>query len=228
MFHWIHQIQWQNIFFITAKWLEPATSFVRDQDASTVPARHMSEVESLNWAQFMLPWFIRFPEFAEFTEFSECSAPFRKKLQISNGSYYCTSCNLLRDERGHIVLPFSRGMFIQRELRTGYHLWPKLQCRTESLLSRGHLHNSMVNDLHLASVAAMTLGLAALWILMSVMSILHLDISNHQFGCDQSHIPELHSLNLFTSNKSVWPLFWDTIYSLRPQRNNGRRTWLDV
>ena len=47
----------------------PATSCVRDQDATTVPARHMWETGSLNWVLFMLQWFIRFPEFAEFSEF---------------------------------------------------------------------------------------------------------------------------------------------------------------
>ena len=44
----------------------PATFSVRHQDATTVPARHMWETESLNWGQFMLQWFIRFPEFSEF------------------------------------------------------------------------------------------------------------------------------------------------------------------
>ena len=44
----------------------PATSCVRDQDATPVPARHMWETRSLNWAQFRLQWFIRFPEFNEF------------------------------------------------------------------------------------------------------------------------------------------------------------------
>ena len=55
-----------NVFAV--KGLEPATSCVRDQDATTVPARHMWETGSLNWAQFMLHWFIRFPEFTEFSE----------------------------------------------------------------------------------------------------------------------------------------------------------------
>ena len=32
----------------TVKGLEPATSCVRDQDATTVPVRHMSEIGSLN------------------------------------------------------------------------------------------------------------------------------------------------------------------------------------
>ena len=45
------------------------TSSVRDQDATTVPARHVWETGSLNWPQFTLQWFIWFPEFAEFTEF---------------------------------------------------------------------------------------------------------------------------------------------------------------
>ena len=34
-----------------------ATSCVRDQDATTVPARHVWKTGSLNWAQFMLLWF---------------------------------------------------------------------------------------------------------------------------------------------------------------------------
>ena len=33
-----------------------ATSCVRDQDATTAPARHTWETRSLNWAQFMLQW----------------------------------------------------------------------------------------------------------------------------------------------------------------------------
>ena len=41
-----------------------------DQDATTAPVRHMWETRSLNWAQFMLQWFI--------TESSESSAWFRK------------------------------------------------------------------------------------------------------------------------------------------------------
>ena len=48
---------------------EPATSCVGDQDATTAPARHRWQRGSLNWTQFMLQWFIRFPEFAGFTEF---------------------------------------------------------------------------------------------------------------------------------------------------------------
>ena len=47
----------------------PATSCAREQDATTAPARHMWETGSLNWAQFILQWFISFPEFAEFSEF---------------------------------------------------------------------------------------------------------------------------------------------------------------
>ena len=52
-----------------ARTCHPATSCVRDQNATTVPARHMWKTWSLNWAQFMLQWFIRFPKFAEFSEF---------------------------------------------------------------------------------------------------------------------------------------------------------------
>ena len=72
-FHWIC---W--IFVITVKELEPATSCIRDQDVATAPARHMWKTGSLNWAQFMLQWFIRFLEFAQLSEFNESSVPFRK------------------------------------------------------------------------------------------------------------------------------------------------------
>ena len=47
-----------------ARTCHQATSCVRDPDASTAPARHMWG--SSIWAQFMLQWFIRFPEFSEF------------------------------------------------------------------------------------------------------------------------------------------------------------------
>ena len=40
--------------------------------------QHMWGTGSLNWAQFMLQWFIRFPDFAEFIEFNERAASFRK------------------------------------------------------------------------------------------------------------------------------------------------------
>ena len=52
---------------------------VRHQDATTTPARHMWETGSFNWAQFMLHWFIRFPDF---TEFDERSVPFFGKTPI--------------------------------------------------------------------------------------------------------------------------------------------------
>ena len=42
-----------KLFFITAKELEPATYWVRDQDATSVPARHIWETGSLNCAQFI-------------------------------------------------------------------------------------------------------------------------------------------------------------------------------
>ena len=77
-----------KIFIITVKDLEPATSYVRDQGPTTAPARHMSESRSLNWDQFMLHWFIRFPEFAEFTELNESSAPFRKNSIVLKGVFH--------------------------------------------------------------------------------------------------------------------------------------------
>ena len=49
-----------------ARTSHPATSCVINQGAATVPAWHMWEIESLNWVQFMLQWFIRFLEFSEF------------------------------------------------------------------------------------------------------------------------------------------------------------------
>ena len=84
VFHWIRWIQWQKIYDIKrTRTCHPVTSCVRDQDATTLPARHMWEIGSLNWAQFMLQWFI---SFSEFTEFSESSAPFRKN-SISSFSF---------------------------------------------------------------------------------------------------------------------------------------------
>ena len=62
---------------------QSATSCVRDQHATTAPSRHMWEIGSLNWARFMLQWFI---SFSEFTEFSENSAPFRKNSNPSCSS----------------------------------------------------------------------------------------------------------------------------------------------
>ena len=73
---WIQRIQWQKC--LSVKGLVPATSCVRDQDATTVPERHMWETGSLNWPQFMFQWFIRLPDCVQFTEFNESSAPFRK------------------------------------------------------------------------------------------------------------------------------------------------------
>ena len=58
---------------------------------STGTLRYMWETGSLNWTQFMLQWFIRFPEFAESNEFlfhfgqnSVCFAFFRNFV----GSYH--------------------------------------------------------------------------------------------------------------------------------------------
>ena len=73
-FHWI-RCSVTKIFAVTVKGLKHATSLVRDQDATTAPARHKWETGSLNSTQFCLQWFIRFPEL---TEFNENSAAFRK------------------------------------------------------------------------------------------------------------------------------------------------------
>ena len=63
---------------LSLKGLKPATSCVRDQGATTVPARHIWETGSLHWPQRMPQWFVRFTEFAGITEFNESSAPFRE------------------------------------------------------------------------------------------------------------------------------------------------------
>ena len=55
-----------------SKGLERAIYCVRDQNTARVSARHTWETGSLNWAQFMLEWFIGFPEF------NESSVPFKK------------------------------------------------------------------------------------------------------------------------------------------------------
>ena len=75
-FHWIQRIHWQK--YLSLKGSEPATSCVRDQDVTTEPG--IWGIGSLNLAQFMLQWFIRFPEFAEF---NENSTPFRKKNALN-------------------------------------------------------------------------------------------------------------------------------------------------
>ena len=55
-----HLIQWiQKQKYQSLKGLEPTTFCVRDQDATTAPARQIWETGSLNWAQFLLRWFIR-------------------------------------------------------------------------------------------------------------------------------------------------------------------------
>ena len=88
-FHRIQRIQWQK--YLSSKELKLATSCVRDQD---VAARHIWETGSLNWAQFMLQWFIRFPEFAEF---SESSVPRRNnsvfQMVLYKQSIYLTRCS---------------------------------------------------------------------------------------------------------------------------------------
>ena len=55
VFHWIQRIQWQKIYGINrTRTCHTATSCVRDQHATTAPARYMCEIGSLKWAQFML------------------------------------------------------------------------------------------------------------------------------------------------------------------------------
>ena len=74
------QINWSNSIWSFS--LNVFSEF-KDQDATTVPERHMWETRILNWAQFILRWFIRSPEFTEFRECNESSAPFEKTLLSS-------------------------------------------------------------------------------------------------------------------------------------------------
>ena len=76
-FHWIRWFQPLKMFVFAVKGFEPAISCVRDQDATTTPARHIQETGFLNWPQSMLQWFIRFPEFAEFP-FHSGKTPMRR------------------------------------------------------------------------------------------------------------------------------------------------------
>ena len=55
-----------------------ASSCVRDHDATSSPARHVWEIGSLNWHQFMLQWFIRIP------------VPFRENSNMY--WHYCQLC----------------------------------------------------------------------------------------------------------------------------------------
>ena len=83
----------------------PSLQCVRDQDATTVPTRHTWEAGSLNWAQFMLQWFTKFPDLAEITEFNESSTPFRKNsivltsmaVELNHGGTQCSifTCSVL-------------------------------------------------------------------------------------------------------------------------------------
>ena len=56
-----------NIFHYIKR-LKHATSYVRDQDVTITPARHVRE-RIVKLSPFMLQWFIRFHEFSEFREF---------------------------------------------------------------------------------------------------------------------------------------------------------------
>ena len=53
-----HNSHWNQLCL--KRILEPTTTCDRDQDATTVLARNREQTGSLNWAQFMPQWFIRF------------------------------------------------------------------------------------------------------------------------------------------------------------------------
>ena len=92
----------------------PATSCVRDQDATAAAGRHMWETGSFNWAQFMLQWLIRFPEFVEFTEFNESSAPFRKNSNhtqtVNTFEYINNSKRVVENKWFSTVRSFSKSL----------------------------------------------------------------------------------------------------------------------
>ena len=105
--------------FMTLKGLEPATSCVRDQDATTAPARHMWETGSLNWAQFMLQWFINF---TEFTEFSKSSAPFRKNSNV----FTDVSLSIERQHQRPVLVNGDAYKISPRTIPKRHH-WPVLE-----------------------------------------------------------------------------------------------------
>ena len=106
-----------KIFWITLKGFEAATSCVRDQGATTVPARLGRETGSLNRLQFMLlQWFIIFPEITEFNEFLFClGKPLLSVLADNN--------------------TFSLQCIIALKFRTIYTVWNVLQTSIYSLQS---------------------------------------------------------------------------------------------
>ena len=103
--HWTHgcDINVVKNYLKRARTCHSATSCVRDQDATAVPARHTWETGSLNWTQFMLHWCIIFPICAQITEFNEISVPFRK-----NSCFSTISCPLSHREIEPLVLQESK------------------------------------------------------------------------------------------------------------------------
>ena len=154
---WLHYFQWEQWSFpkcfslnslssVTKMYdikrtrtCHPATSCVRNQHATTVPARHMWEIGSLNWIQFMLQWFI---SVSEFTEFSESSAQFR---QISNiTSISCSVVTADVDARCNLTLitiprPLSLKVCSHRRLRYGPEKY-----RSTNIYTRNYLSHHMV------------------------------------------------------------------------------------
>ena len=137
VFHWIQQIQWQKIYDIKrTRTCHPATSCVRDQNASTVPARHMWEIGSLNWAEFMLQWFINF---SEFTEFSESSAPFRK-----NSNNHFSSLCALRDAKLKQCMRQCTGGKAHKSKLCALFLLTILSCLLSICTKISYLHSSKI------------------------------------------------------------------------------------
>ena len=79
MIPWIQRIRWQKIFVMTVKGLDPATSCVRHQDATTTPVRHILEPVILKLSPihtsviYQIPW-IRWTQWS--------SASFRKNSNV--------------------------------------------------------------------------------------------------------------------------------------------------
>ena len=115
-----------KVFVITVKGLEPATSCVRDHDATRAPARHMWETGSFNWSQLMLPWFSIFPEFAEF---NESSAPFKKNSAViyDTSKIIWSPCNFSQWRPTLVLKANTVFSFIKRHTGFANNAWGSLQ-----------------------------------------------------------------------------------------------------
>ena len=129
-----------KILVIKVKGLKLATSCVRDQDATTFAARYMWETGYLNWAQFMLQWFIRF---REFVNFSESSARLGKNSTMTSTGPRQVECFVFRNVlcMSTILHPPTRLLkkYCVTKFRTEIRTWPSqneaYECTRAKLLA---------------------------------------------------------------------------------------------